>query len=1083
MADTIIDRVQVEIDATAKGSSDALKNLENQLKNLKSMLNSFDLSKMQEIQKASRGISIDSRGMTKEEKQVLRSLDRIKQAYAGLESYKNAAMSGDSSSMTTFDRKAIHLQSDIDVLGEKLRQVDDMMKGGNVDTAKFQAWREELAGVQAGLTEMQGEVGGASEGFASLKERAAEAGKKIMSAIGTGAVNVLKKLGDVVKKAAKHMLSLHHSSNGAHGSFKRGFMTILKYGFGIRSLYVLFRRLRKAVVESFGELQKSGAFFETTKENVTALRTALATLKFQFGAAFEPIFNAVAPALQSLINYLITAANAISAFMAKITGKNTYSKVAAVTLAAEKNTAGAAKAAKDLNKQLQKFDELNNLTTNNSGSGGGGGGGADTNDHATYVEESVENALGDFGKQLAEAIRQGDWRGVGEAISEKLTGAMNGIEWDKVYSKASGFGEGLAEFLNGLISPELFGAVGETLAGSLNTAFQFLNSFGKTFEWSEFGKSIGEGISDFFRKADFALYADTVHTWVAGILDAGIALLQNTDFEEIGKKIADFLNNLQVADIASKVLTFAKTLLSGIATAIESLWNNMDIQNKIGAALIGMIALANMTGLSAQVGTMLTNILTAYPIALGAPIAVIASFTIGWKIGNKIYETATGHEVEGGITDQIKEVFNGLFGKDKIKFDMGDFIQFTFGESNPWNDFWGDLGDKAYDGVQEIKAKFKEIAEMIVIGFRDGLKTYLSDVWEKVKEGFQSFIDSVKEFFGIHSPSTVFEGYGKDLIAGLLLGITNALSGIATWVKTNLVDPILKAIDFSGLVDKGRDVIEKIKSGISEKAKNLKEWFSTNVGEKIKNAWDDYKDLKVEFASKYEDIKDKVESFQKNIAKKLKTTVSTKLKAPSSKNKNSVKKKINDWKDGIDKSISMTLNLSSNVGNLADWVNNKIVGPVNDMMKKVATKNSIAWTPIKGLATGGYVDRATQVIVGEAGGEAVIPLERNLGAINKIAGVMLDGMANVSKYRYNPQMPTSAPINSGISSSNYDYSGSDNRNYDAIMEQNRLLAEQNRLLQQIANKDVTISSRDVFNATRSEAQNYNNRTGNSPFVF
>lgn len=1083
MADTIIDRVQVEIDATAKGSSDAIKNLENQLKNLKGLLNSFDVSKMQEIQKASRGISIDSRGMTKEERQILKSLDRIKQSYAGLNSYKEAAMSGDSSSLTTFSRKAIHLQSDIDILGEKLRQMQSTMKGGNVDTDMFQTYREQLSVVQGKLNGMQAAVYRSSDSFASLKERAADAGKRIASAIGTGTINIVKRLGSAIKNAAKNMFSLSNSSRGFHGNFKRGFMTILKYGFGIRSLYVLFRRLRKAIVESFGELKKSGAFWETTRANVEALKNSLTLLKYQFGAAFEPIFNAIAPALQTLINYLVAAANAISAFFAKLTGKSTYSKAVINANNLADATGGAARAQKELNKQLQGFDELNNLTSNNPSGGGGGGGAAGDASQVTYVEESIDNALGDFGKELAEKIKNGDWRGVGEAISEKLTNAMENIPWDTVYAKASGFGTGLAEFLNGLISPELFGAVGETLAGSLNTAFQFLNSFGKTFEWSEFGKSIGEGISEFFRKADFSLYADTVHTWVAGILDAGIALLQNTDFEEIGKKIADFLNNLQVADIASKVLTFAKTLLSGIATAIESLWNNMDIQNKIGAALIGMIALANMTGLSAQVGTILTNILTAYPIALGAPIAVIASFAIGWKIGNKIYETATGHEVEGGITDQIKEVFDGLFGKDKIKFDMGDFIQFTFGESNPWNDFWGNLGDKAYDGVQEIKAKFKEIAEMIVIGFRDGLKTYLSDVWEKVKEGFQSFIDSVKEFFGIHSPSTVFEGYGKDLIAGLLLGITNALSGIATWVKTNLVDPILKAIDFSGLVDKGRDVIEKIKSGISEKAKNLKEWFSTNVGDKIKNAWDDYKNLKVEFASKYEDIKESVENFQKKIAKKLKTTVSTKLKAPSSKNKNSVKKKINDWKDGIDKSISMTLNLSSNVGNLADWVNNKIVGPVNDMMKRVATKNSFAWTPIKGLATGGYVDRATQVIVGEAGGEAVIPLERNLGAINKIAGVMLDGMANVSKYKYNPQMPTSAPINSGISSSNYDYSGSDNRNYDAIMEQNRLLAEQNRLLQQIANKDVTISSRDVFNATRSEAQNYNNRTGNSPFVF
>jgi hypothetical protein len=51
------------------------------------------------------------------------------------------------------------------------------------------------------------------------------------------------------------------------------------------------------------------------------------------------------------------------------------------------------------------------------------------------------------------------------------------------------------------------------------------------------------------------------------------------------------------------------------------------------------------------------------------------------------------------------------------------------------------------------------------------------------------------------------------------------------------------------------------------------------------------------------------------------------------------------------------------------------------------------------------------------------------------------------------------------------------------MEQNRLLAEQNRLLEQILQKPTGISKREVFEAARSESNNYFNRTGNSPFLF
>ena len=82
---------------------------------------------------------------------------------------------------------------------------------------------------------------------------------------------------------------------------------------------------------------------------------------------------------------------------------------------------------------------------------------------------------------------------------------MESIEWEKIYEKAKGFGTGLAEFLNGLISPRLFGNLGKTIANSLNTALHFLNSFGQTFDFYEFGESIAWGIRDFFENFDFAL--------------------------------------------------------------------------------------------------------------------------------------------------------------------------------------------------------------------------------------------------------------------------------------------------------------------------------------------------------------------------------------------------------------------------------------------------------------------------------------------------------------------------------------------------------------------------------------------------
>lgn len=61
----------------------------------------------------------------------------------------------------------------------------------------------------------------------------------------------------------------------------------------------------------------------------------------------------------------------------------------------------------------------------------------------------------------------------GKAISGALINAMQGIKWDEVYAKASGFGSGLAKFLNGLFEGQkgttLFGETGKLIANSLNT--------------------------------------------------------------------------------------------------------------------------------------------------------------------------------------------------------------------------------------------------------------------------------------------------------------------------------------------------------------------------------------------------------------------------------------------------------------------------------------------------------------------------------------------------------------------------------------------------------------------------------------
>ena len=80
-----------------------------------------------------------------------------------------------------------------------------------------------------------------------------------------------------------------------------------------------------------------------------------------------------------------------------------------------------------------------------------------------------------------------------------------------------------------------------------------------------------------------------------------------------------------------------------------------------------------------------------------------------------------------------------------------------------------------------------EIANSIAKGL---VSAFTKTNWvQVVKDIFTGFIDGVKNLFGIHSPSTLFEGFGTNMVEGLV----NGLQGIANAVNT-ILEPLYHLI-------------------------------------------------------------------------------------------------------------------------------------------------------------------------------------------------------------------------------------------------------------------------------------------------
>lgn len=316
------------------------------------------------------------------------------------------------------------------------------------------------------------------------------------------------------------------------------------------------------------------------KENFKALSSVIGSV---FINALKPLVSALNGAMASVISFATTISNALGKLFGwkyEDTSGGIVQDFAdmadnAGDLADE--TGKTADNADKLRRTLMGFDEINPLSSqaDNSTSDSPGTnsnvGGADV---AGGQWVKTDGILKKFESSIDSFYE------LGKYINKVLTNALNGINWDSIYEGARNFGTGLAEFLNGLISPDLFYAVGRTIANSLNTAIYTALSFGETFDWSNLGESIASGVNGFFENFDAKSLAKAINKWVNGLFKMVLTALTNIKWGTIAKRIAEFIGNLDISTIAIVIgaitikkiakMQLAKTVLSQLAKAIQS---------------------------------------------------------------------------------------------------------------------------------------------------------------------------------------------------------------------------------------------------------------------------------------------------------------------------------------------------------------------------------------------------------------------------------------------------------------------------------------------------------------------------------
>ena len=135
----------------------------------------------------------------------------------------------------------------------------------------------------------------------------------------------------------------------------------------------------------------------------------------------------------------------------------------------------------------------------------------------------------------------------------------------------------------------------------------------------------------------------------------------------------------------------------------------------------------------------------------------------------------------------------------------------------------GDVVNAVVKGIKELPDKLKALGKDIVDGFVQGLKDAWKSITDAVKSFVDSFVNGFKNGLGIHSPSTVFQSIGLNVVAGLQNGLrnigsvfTSAFSTIGSWVS-----------GFGkNMYTWGSDLMHNMVSGISSGLRTLKDKVS-----------------------------------------------------------------------------------------------------------------------------------------------------------------------------------------------------------------------------------------------------------------
>lgn len=939
--------------------------------------------------------------------------------------------------------------------------------------SRFQAMGTAMGFSQGKMADMSLQLTKLTADMASFYDMEQSDVARNLQAVFTGETEPLRKYGLDLTQATLKEWAMKQGLDADISSMTQAEKTMLRYQ------YVMAN-----TAAAQGDFARTS---DTWANQVRILKQSFEQLAAIIGGAlinaFKPFVRTLNAVMQKVIAFATTVTNALGSifgwkFEISAGGlADDWSDAAGSAADIADSTGQAAKNVEKMNKGLRAFDELNLITTpdNSSGSGSGGsGGGGASGGGASGGLVQVDTIFKDYESQI-KSLRE-----LGAYISDALSDAMESIDWDRIYSKARNFGKGLADFLNGLITPRLFGDVGMTIASALNTAIYAALSFGEEFDWTNLGDSIAAGVNRFFETFDFSALGRTINTWVHGIYDTITTAIGNIKWSEVWDGVTDFLSEIDLETISLIIGAFALKYAGKILTG------------KILKETIGKLISEKFV---AAFGQESVKSILSYVVPISLSVAVGAlTFTIGKDSIKKDAENLVKAYKDGGflqyLQESLKQLINpfewinayggGILSQKGILESYSDGVDLNikmpkkedYASLDEYQKALNDFNNNVPDSLKvpssfDLKAWIDEWKQMNGL---DNVDLRAEVVLPNLREKISGFKDDVKEWWGL------------DVELPVRNKLTTTLEDVSSWwedVKEYWGEKKLSIQTEIGEI-KGK-IEEKWNEASEYIQENILPWFTKDhwleIGNGIKEGlstkWEEFStwwsdtgiavwwNEKVSPWFTEDTWKNLGESIRKGLSKKWEEFTGWWENTGFYKwwNQDVAPKFTTDkWtfsgiSDGLKNAWNNAIAAVKHIWNgFANWMNSKLSfswDAVNIAGKQIVGAGSINLGKIPTFAAGGFPSQYSMFMAGENGRAEMLG---TVGGKTAVAG-------------------------------GQEITGIRDAVYSTAQQEMELLRQQNQLLQGILEKEFGITSEQIGKSARNYAKDYFNRTGREAYIF